>query len=93
MDLHGEEKELFSGLEKLGINPLKAKQLIAKHGYKRVNDVIQHTKNQKYANNPAGYVIRAIEQNWTVWSKSAEKGSSCDGQAYITGPYADFVEH
>ena len=92
MNVDGEGNELFRELEKLGISPSMAKQLVAKHGHKRVKDIIQQTKTQKYAN-PAGYAIRALEQNWMVWSKSDMSGGSCDGLAYISGPFADFIKH
>ena len=93
VNFHGEvQEELFRGLEKFGINLAKAKQLIAKYGQKRVNEVLQFTKSRE-CTNPAGYAIRALEGNWMFWSKSHEWESCCDGQSYITGPYADFIEH
>ena len=89
----GEKKaELFHELEKLGISLVKAKQLVAKYGHKRVSNVLKFTKSRE-CTNPGGYAICALEQNWMFWSKADERESSCDGQSYITGPFADFVEH
>lgn len=90
--LEVEQKELFRGLEKLGINAAKGKQLVAKYGHERVNDALQFTKSRE-CTNPAGYAIRALDQNWMFWSKSEVWDSCCDGQSYINGPYADFIEH
>jgi hypothetical protein len=79
VEIDGKEKEELSlRLEKLGISLFKAKQLVAKYGHKRVNDVLEHTRNQNCAN-PAGYAIRALEQNWMFWSKIDEWDSCCGG--------------
>ena len=40
--------------------------------------------------NPAGFVIRALEENWMVGSGSR---SVADSNRYITGKYAAFIEH
>jgi hypothetical protein len=63
------KKEILQSLGKLGIGYLKAQQLIEKHGHKRVTEVIQHAKDQD-RKNPAGYIIRALAENWTFWSRS-----------------------
>jgi hypothetical protein len=93
----GSEKEdkekILQSLGKLGINTFKANQLIKTYGYKRVAEVIEHTKARETAH-PAGYVIRALEEHWTLWSKPASKDYAYqNGLAYITGPFADFIEH
>jgi hypothetical protein len=83
----------LQSLEKLGVNPFSAKQLIEKHGEKRIVEVIEHTIIRKPAN-PAGYVIRALKDQWTLCSKPANVDYAYqNGQAYITGPFADFIEH
>ena len=69
MDTESEEKkEILQSLGKLGIGYLKEKELIEKHGHKRVAEVVQHTKDQD-CKNPAGYVVRALAENWAFWSK------------------------
>jgi hypothetical protein len=89
----GEKENSLQSLEKLGINAFKAKQLIEKHGYKRVTEVVEHTIAQKPAN-PAGYVIRALKDKWVLWSKPDRLDyDPTNGQSYITGPLADFIEH
>ncbi|MEP6986769.1 MAG: hypothetical protein ABI970_14280, partial [Chloroflexota bacterium] len=76
-----------------GVEYLKAKQLIEKHGHKRVAEVVQHTKDQD-RKNPAGYIIRALGENWTFWSKPIKDDYACgNGEAYITGKYAAFINH
>ncbi len=88
-----EKKEILQSLGKLGIGYLKAKELIEKHGHKRVAEVVQHTKDQ-HRKNPAGYIIRALAENWTFWSKSEKDNYPYDdGKRYITGKYAAFIQH
>ncbi len=88
-----EKKEILQSLGKLGIGYLKAKELIEKHGHKRVAEVVQHTKDQD-RKNPAGYIIRALAENWTFWSKPEKEDYACgNGMAYITGKYAAFINH
>ncbi len=88
-----EKKEILQSLEKLGIGYLKAKELIEKHGHQRVTEVVEHAKDQE-CTNPAGYVIRALRENWTFWSKPTKEDYACgDGRAYITGKYAAFINH
>jgi hypothetical protein len=42
----------------------------------------------------AGYIIRALEENWTFAPNSAaENYAEGDGRAYITGKYAAFIQH
>ncbi len=94
VDTESEEKrEILQSLGKLGVGYLKSKELIEKHGHKRVAEVIQHTKDQD-RKNPAGYIIRALGEDWTFWSKpEKEDYASGDGRAYITGKYAAFINH
>jgi hypothetical protein len=88
-----EEKEILVSLGNFGVEYLKAKQLIDKHGYKRVAEVVQHTKNQD-RKNPAGYIIQALSENWTFWSKPVKDDYACgNGEVYITGKYAAFINH
>ncbi len=94
MDIESEKKkEILQSLGKLGIGYPKAKELIQKHGHNRVVEVVQHTKDQD-RKNAAGYIIRALEENWIFWSKSAKDDYVYgNGQAYITGKYAAFIQH
>ena len=94
MDTESEEKkEILQSLGKLGIGYLKEKELIEKHGHKRVAEVAEHAQDQT-CTNPAGYVIRALKENWTFWSKPENDDYACgDGKAYITGKYATFINH
>jgi len=39
---------------------------------KQVNEIIEHAKDQK-CTNPAGYIIRALAENWIFWSKPEKK--------------------
>jgi hypothetical protein len=91
-DNHDKERVLQS-LEKLGINTFKAQHLIEKHGHKRVADVVEHTMARNPTNS-AGYVIRALKDQWILCSKPANTDYAYqNGQTYITGPFADFIEH
>ena len=94
VDIESEEKkEILQSLGKLGIGYLKATELIEKHGHKRVAEVVQHTKDQD-RKNPAGYIIRALAENWTFWSKPEKNDYLYDyGKRYITGKYAAFIHH
>ncbi len=88
-----EEKELLVSLGIFGIAYPKSKELIEKHGHKRVAEVVKYTKDQD-RKNPAGYIIRALAENWAFWSKPANDDYACgNGEAYITGKYAAFINH
>jgi hypothetical protein len=88
-----EKKEILQSLGKLRIGYLKAKELIQEHGQNRVAEVVKHARDQE-CKNPAGYVIRALKENWTFWSKPEKDDYACgDGRAYITGKYAAFINH
>jgi hypothetical protein len=88
-----EKKEVIQSLEKLGISYLKAKEFIEKYGRKRIAEVVEHAQEQK-CTNPAGYVIRALKENWTFWSKPENDNYPYDhGKRYITGKYAAFINH
>lgn len=88
-----EKENLLQSLEKLGIPHFKVNQFIERHGQKRVADVLKYTKDRE-CNNPAGYIIRAIENNWTLRSEPIKEIFACrDGKSYITGKYAEFIEH
>ncbi len=88
-----EKKEILVSLGNFGVEYLKAKQLIEKYGHKRVAEVVEHTKDQD-RKNPAGYIIRALEEKWTFWSKSEKEDYPYDdGKRYITGKYAAFIHH
>jgi len=87
------KKEILQSLGNLGISYFKATQLIEKHGYKRVAEVFAHAKEQE-CTNPAGYIIRALVEDWTLWSKPEKEDYAYgDGRAYITGKYAAFIQH
>jgi len=94
VDTESEEKrEILQSLGKLGVGYLKAQELIEKYGHKRLTEVVQHTKDQD-CKNPAGYIIRALGENWTFWSKPIKDDYACgNGEAYITGKYAAFIQH
>jgi hypothetical protein len=94
VDPEGEKIEaILQSLGKLGIGSFKAKQLIEKHGRTRIAEAIKHSKNQERTN-PAGYVIRSLEENWTFATKPARDDyAEGNGLAYITGEYASFIEH
>jgi hypothetical protein len=94
VDTEREEKqEILQSLGKLGISYLKGKELIEKHGQKRIAEVAEHAQDKKCIN-PAGYVIRALKENWTFWSKPEKDDYPYDdGKKYITGKYAAFIHH
>jgi len=86
-----EEKEILVSLGSFGIAYPKAKELIEKHGSRRVEEVIEHAKDQN-CKNVAGYIIRALQEKWTLALKSAaENYAEGDGSAYINGKYAAFI--
>ncbi len=88
-----EEKEILVSLGSFGIAYPKAKEIIDKYGSRRVEEVIEHAKDQN-CKNVAGYIIRALQEKWTLTPKSAaENYAEGDGSAYITGKYAAFIMH
>lgn len=89
----GEKKFILIELGKLGISSPIAVQLVEKYGQQRVKTVIGQSKHQKCIN-PAGYIIRALKENWTFYSvHEKEDYASGNGLAYITGKYAAFIQH
>lgn len=64
--------------------------LLHRHGYKRVSEVMRQV-NDRDCTNPAGYIIRALKENWTFWEKPVKEDYACgDGMAYITGKYTNY---
>jgi hypothetical protein len=58
-----------------------------------VKTVIGQSKHQK-CTNPAGYIIRALKENWTFYSPPEKEDYAYgNGLAYITGKYAAFIQH
>jgi hypothetical protein len=87
------KKERVQSLGKLGIQYFKAMQLIEKFGYKRIDEVVKQSEDPRYTN-PAGYIIRALENEWILTSKvSQDDYSENMGLKYITGEYAAFINH
>lgn len=94
VDTESEKKrEILQSLGKLGISYFKAANLIEQYGYSQVNAIVEHAKNAECPN-PAGYVIRALNENWTFYA-TPEKNDDHheDGKRYITGKYAAFIMH
>ena len=87
------QEEIIQALGRLGISSLKANQLFQKYGAERILEVVNHAEDQ-HRNNPAGYVIRALTDNWTFYSTPEKEDYGWgNGSAYITGKYASFIEH
>lgn len=86
-----ETGEMLQSLKAFGISALRASNLIQQHGNKRLAEVIRHTKTQ-HCTNPAGYLLRALTENWTFEHKPVKDDYACgDGRAYFTGKYAAFI--
>jgi hypothetical protein len=94
VDIESEKKkEILQSLGKLGIGYFKATEFIEKYGNKRVSEVVNHAKDQE-CTNPAGYIVRALTEKWTFWSKpEKDEYPYDDGKKYITGKYAAFINH
>jgi hypothetical protein len=94
VDTESEKKtEMLQSLGKLGISHFKATQLIEQYGCSQVNEIIEHAKNTE-CRNPAGYVIRALNEKWTFYATPEKDNYPYDdGKRYITGKYADFIMH
>ncbi len=56
------KEEILQALGKLGISYLKGKELIDKHGRKRIAELVEHAEKRK-CTNPGGYIIRALKEN------------------------------
>jgi hypothetical protein len=81
--------QLANHLHLIGISALKATSLITLYGYERVAEVCEQVEKQRPVN-PAGYLISALQEKWQ-WRQMRKADQILDGQAYITGPYADFI--
>ena len=72
--LEESRKDVFSDLLRkivtFGIKPPKAQRLIQEHGPERVRALINHTRTS-HPTNPAGYLIRALEQGWKLGKPDA----------------------
>ena len=76
-----------------GIKPSKAQKLIQEHGTENVRALLAHTRTS-HATNPAGYLIRALEQGWNLGKPSGLTNYTAllgDGRRYTQGKYAEFI--
>lgn len=92
--LTGEHKLLLERLTNIGIPNGRALVLAGQYGWQRLQVVV--TQAEKLARtNPAGYVLRALQAAWQFAQPSCQqKGYGSDsGLRYITGKYAEFIEH
>jgi hypothetical protein len=84
-------EEIRRDFEALGIQRVKARKLILEYSTKRIQAVIAHARRQT-VHNPAGFVIRALEQGWQIMDSRADRTTDEleDGMSYVRGKYAEF---
>ena len=83
---------LLDRLQALGISPAKSLSFQQDHGIQRIREVLTYAESASLRN-PAGFVIRALEENWSIRSRSqpASNNHLADNR-YITGKYAAFIK-
>ncbi len=88
------EIRLLDELRQMGILPDQGRQLMAAYGSERVLVVLRQAQNQARLN-PAGYLIRALRDNWQFEQPSYNRRQTepeRDASTYITGKYAEFIQ-
>lgn len=84
---------LIQSLMSFGISKVNSANLVQKHGYMRVDEVVKHMLKQN-PKSPAGYILKALEHEWILYSPPEKEEAIWDeGKKYITGKYASFIEH
>jgi hypothetical protein len=85
--------DLLDTMAMFGIKPSKAQQLIREYGPERVRAILDHTQTS-HVHNPAGYLIRALEQGWKLGKPDGMTNIMTmlgDGRRYAQGQYAEFI--
>jgi hypothetical protein len=88
------DNDLLERLELLGITYARSQSLWREYDGQRLEDVLRYVETASLRN-PAGFVIRALGENWAIAINSPtvlnpeDPGSS----RYTTGRYAAFIEH
>jgi hypothetical protein len=85
--------DLVHTLVMFGIQLPKAKKLIQEHGPERVRAILDHMRTS-HAHNPAGYLIRALEQGWKLEKTDSTTNMMAllrDGRRYVQSQYAEFI--
>ncbi len=88
------EVMLLDELRQMGILSNQGRQLMTAYGSERVLAVLRQTQKQARVN-PAGYLIRALRDNWQFEQTSYNRRQSepeRDASIYITGKYAEFIQ-
>jgi hypothetical protein len=72
----------------------KALSLQRLYNIQRLKDALTYVENASLRN-PAEFVLRALEENWTVGSglRRTVNNDHLAANHYITGKYAEFIEH
>jgi hypothetical protein len=74
------------------VHPRIMQGWIDQYGITRVWEVLQALARQKHVANKGGWVREALEKNWQ-FGRNAHKNVYNDPQRYITGEYADYINH
>lgn len=82
-------QSLLDALVQLGIGPTRARVLVAGYSTDQINHALRLTERVR-PNNPAGYLIRALEGEW-IASVPPCKQVPSDRRRYVTGPYAHII--
>jgi hypothetical protein len=87
-------EKIQQDFEELGIQQVTTRKLIFKYGIRRIQTVIAHVRHQT-VHNPAGFIIRALEQDWQLMDSRADRTTEDleDGMGYVRGKYADFIDY
>ena len=90
--IEADRSKLQSALELIGICSGKAGSLVSQYSLERLREVLEHACRASVSN-PAGFVVRALEESWqfTDFSRSRQDSSAADPTAYVSGKYAAYV--
>ncbi|MBN8595978.1 MAG: hypothetical protein J0M33_29765 [Anaerolineae bacterium] len=88
-DHRARTQPLLEVLVQLGIGPTRARELLAGYTDNQINQALRLIERVR-PNNPAGYLIRALEGEWIASVPPCNQVPS-DGPRYVTGPYAHII--
>ena len=88
-DHRARTQPLLEVLVQLGIGPTRARELLAGYTDNQINQALRLIERVR-SNNPAGYLIRALEGEWIASVPPCNQVPS-DGPRYVTGPYAHII--
>ena len=80
-------------LIKFGLKDSVATQLTTDYPQERIERVLNWLKRKKNTRNPAGMLIRALEEDWELSTMALNETPQTNGQIFVAHYYAGFNQH